>query len=141
MHLHAFQKCSRNWGKRLFNSLCPSAWNNSALIGRIFIKFGVLVFFEILSKIFKFNQNRTRITGTLHFRSRSVLLRMKNISDKPFRDILDTHFVFNKFFFENRSIYEKCGKILQSGTGHRLQYGACALHAKYLRLQTHTHSM
>ena len=33
---------------------------------------------------------------------------------------------------------KKCGKILYSGEGHRLQYGACALHAGYLRLQTHT---
>ena len=28
-----------------------------------------------------------------------------------------------------------------SGAGHRWQYGACALHAGYLRLQTHTHNM
>jgi len=29
-----------------------------------------------------------------------------------------------------------CGTILYSGAGHGWQYGACALHAGYLRLQT-----
>jgi hypothetical protein len=29
----------------------------------------------------------------------------------------------------------KCGKILYSRAGHRLQYGACAVHAGYLRLR------
>ena len=31
-----------------------------------------------------------------------------------------------------------CGKILYSRTDHRCQYGACALHFGYLRLQTHS---
>jgi hypothetical protein len=31
-----------------------------------------------------------------------------------------------------------CGKILQSEACHRRQYGAYALHAGYLRLQTHS---
>jgi hypothetical protein len=32
-------------------------------------------------------------------------------------------------------------RILYSGAGHRWQYGACALHAGYLRLQAHTQNM
>jgi hypothetical protein len=32
-------------------------------------------------------------------------------------------------------------KILRSWTGKRWKYGACALHAGYLRLQTHTQSI
>jgi hypothetical protein len=39
------------------------------------------------------------------------------------------------------SFMRKCGKILKSGAGHRGQYGACALHVVYLRLQTHTHNV
>jgi len=43
------------------------------------------------------------------------------------------------FFFENRAVYEimwkKCCR-----TGDRWQYGACALHAGYLRLQIHTNT-
>jgi len=35
----------------------------------------------------------------------------------------------------------QCGKICQSRRARRWQYGACALHAGYLRLQTHTHNM
>jgi hypothetical protein len=36
----------------------------------------------------------------------------------------------------------KCGKkILWIRTGHRLQYGVCALHARYLNLQTHIQNM
>jgi hypothetical protein len=36
-------------------SICPSTWNNSAPTGRIFIKFGILVFFENLLRALKFN--------------------------------------------------------------------------------------
>jgi hypothetical protein len=35
----------------------------------------------------------------------------------------------------------KRGTILQSEAGYRWQYGACALHAGYLRLQIHTHRL
>jgi len=33
------------------------------------------------------------------------------------------------------------GKILQSQAGHKWQYGACTLHAGYLRLLTHAYNM
>jgi hypothetical protein len=39
---------------------------------------------------------------------------------------------------ENRAVYEKMWKMLFSRTGHRRQYGAYALYAGYLRLQTHS---
>jgi len=42
-----------------------SAWN-SAPTGRIFVKFVICVFFENLSRKFKFHENRKGITGTLH---------------------------------------------------------------------------
>ena len=73
--------------------------------------------------------------------SRSVLLRMRNVSDKSCRENQNTHFVFSNSFSENRAVYEIMGKILQSGAGHKWQYGACALHAGYLRLHTHTQNM
>jgi hypothetical protein len=44
----------------------PSAWNNSAPTGRIFMTFDIYGFFENLSRAFTFNYNRTRIKGTLH---------------------------------------------------------------------------
>jgi len=46
-------------------SVRPSAWN-SAPSGRIFTKFDMVVFWENMSRKFKFHLNLTRITGTLH---------------------------------------------------------------------------
>ena len=46
-------------------SFCPSAWNSSPLTERIFMKFGILAFFENLWRKFKLGYNLTRITGTL----------------------------------------------------------------------------
>jgi hypothetical protein len=70
-------------------SICPSAWNNSPKIRRIFIKFRISIFFESLSRKFTFFKNLTRITRTVHEDmctvvtiSRSVLLRMRNVSDR-----------------------------------------------------------
>jgi hypothetical protein len=71
---------SQNYVKRLLassllyvclsvrSSVCPSAWENSNLIGRIFIEFDTGVFFANLSRKFdrKFNYNLTRITVVLH---------------------------------------------------------------------------
>jgi hypothetical protein len=50
---------------------------------------------------------------------RSVLRRMRKVSDKRCRENQNTHFVFSNFFFENCAVYEICGKILQSRAGHR----------------------
>ena len=51
-----------------FMSVClsvrPSAWNNSSLTGRKFMKFDVWWYFENLSRKFKFLLNLTSITGT-----------------------------------------------------------------------------
>jgi len=35
--------------------VCPTAWNNSAPIGWIFMKFDIYGFFESLSRIFEFD--------------------------------------------------------------------------------------
>jgi hypothetical protein len=61
----------------------------------------------------KFNSNRTNINGGLFdvqyifsMVARSVLLRMKNISDKIGREPRNTHFMFDALFFLNRAVYE-----------------------------------
>jgi len=61
----------------------------------------------------------TRITGTLHedqytflIISRSVLLKMRNVSDKCFRANKNTHFVFNNYYFFNVAFVKKRGKTL-----------------------------
>ena len=38
--------------------------------------------------------------------SRSFLLRMRNVSDKSYRENQNPHFVFSNIFFENRAFYE-----------------------------------
>ena len=131
-----------------------SVWNNAAPTGRIFMKFENLrIFFssKSRSRISKFLQNLTRITGTLHADRypfliifRSVLLKMKTVSDKSCRENQNTHFVFSNPFskivpfiiWKKKYIY-----IFYSRTGHRLRYGACAFYTGYLRLQKHTQNM
>jgi len=57
-----------------------------------------------------------------------------------FRENQNIHFVFTKFFFpENRAVYKIIWKknIVERGRPQM----ACAMHAGYLRLQTHTHNM
>jgi hypothetical protein len=43
--------------------------------------------------------------------SRSVLLRIRNLSDKSCTENRNTHFMFSNFFFsENRAVYEMAWK-------------------------------
>jgi len=100
-------------------SVRPSAWNNSAPTGRIFIKFDIRGFFENLLRNFKFHENRKRVKGTLHedrytflIISRSLLLRMRNVSDKSCRENQNTNFVFSNGFSKIAPFMRKCGKIL-----------------------------
>ena len=64
------------------------------------MKVDIWGFFENLSRKFKFIYNLTRITGTLHedrytflITSRSILLRMRNVSDENFRENQNPHFM------------------------------------------------
>ena len=60
--------------------------------------------------------------------SRSVLLRMRNVSDESCRENQNTHFMFNKFFFfENRAVFEinvekygTVGQATEDNTAHAL---------------------
>jgi len=72
------------------------------------------IFPQNLSGKVKFDENLTRITGTLHEElryiffviSRWIILRMRNVSDKSCRENQNTHFVFSNFFPQNRAVYE-----------------------------------
>ena len=62
------------------------------------MKFGICVFFEIMSSKFKFFKNLTRITGTRHENPstfliipRSILLRVGNVSEKQAVDKIKPH--------------------------------------------------
>jgi hypothetical protein len=113
-----FKANSQNCEKQPFASSCLSAWNNSPPTGRSFMKFCIWVFFENLSRKFKFHSNLSRITDTLHevlctfvIISRSVLLRMRNISDKSCRENQSTHFMFSNLFFRKSCrLWDNVGK-------------------------------
>jgi len=49
--------------------------------------------------------------------------------------------MFNFLFPKVVPFMRKCEKILYSRVGRRLKYGRCALHAGYLKLQTHAQNM
>jgi hypothetical protein len=90
----------------------------------------------------------TITTGTLHEdqhtllnTSRSILLRMRNVSDKSSRENQNTHFVLNNLFPKIVPFVCKWGKTFQCERSHTWQYGTCAFHAGYLRLHTHTQNM
>ena len=46
--------------------------------------------------------------------------------------------MFNNFFPENRAVYEIMWKNMVEPDRQQMEYGACALLAASLRLQTHT---
>jgi len=110
------------------------------------MKFDIWIFFENLSRKFRFHYNRTRITGTLRedqyaslIISCSFLPIMRNISNKSCRENQNEHFMFSNFFFLKLChFWDIVEKYCRVGPGHRWQCGKCALHAGYLRLQTCT---
>ena len=72
------------------------------------------------------SDNRTRKKGTLHedrctflIISRSFLLRMRNVSDKLYREHQNTHFVFSNllliFFFKTYRLWDKVKKYCRAG--------------------------
>jgi hypothetical protein len=107
-----WQGRSQDREKRLLiSSRAPSAWNNSAPAARNFVKFDIPVFFEQRSKKFKFHYNLRRITGTLLEEqytfliiSRSILPRLRNVSDKSNTEIQNTHLIFKNFFSKNQAV-------------------------------------
>jgi hypothetical protein len=93
-------------------SVCPSAWNISA---PLFMKLYICVFFEDLSRKFKFLKKCDRNNGTLHEADqykfviicRSFLRKMRSVSDESCRENQDAHFLFSYFFsLENRAVYK-----------------------------------
>jgi len=81
-------------------SVCLYVWNNSAPTGRIFMKFGIWLFLENLSRKLKYHYNVTRIKGTLHENfstfmtiSRLIPFRMRNFSEKNCRENQSTVYV------------------------------------------------
>ena len=77
------------------------------------MKLDIWAFFENLSRKFKFHENLTRITGTVHedvctfmIISHSVPLRMRNVSEKGVENI--NIWILSSIIFspENSTLYE-----------------------------------
>ena len=95
-------------GDYLLSHAGLSAWNNSAATARIFTKFDTRVLFENLSRKFKFRENLTRQTRTIHYGqytvliiSRSIFLRMTNVKQKKIVEIIKTHILCSVTSFRN----------------------------------------
>jgi hypothetical protein len=79
-------------------SVRPSAWNDPAPSGRIFMKFCLKIFRKSIERI-QVSLELTRITGTLHEDLRTftavsrLIVRMRNVLNKGCRENQKTHFV------------------------------------------------
>jgi hypothetical protein len=123
------------------------AWNYSPATGQISTKLDIWVF---VSKIcpansikLKHDKNNAYFTRTPIYDFRHISLTSSQNKKCPIQklQIKPWHtFCVQHLFSENRVVYAIMW-ILYSRTGHRWQYGACVLHAGYLRLQTHTQNM
>jgi hypothetical protein len=116
----------------------PPAWNISVPTGQIFIKFSIWAFFKNQPRKFKLHYNLTLIMGTLHedqyifmIIAHSVLLRIKNVSDKSCRGNQDTHFMFNNFLSEIRTTYKIMWKNSALLNSCRWQGDSCTLHMSF----------
>jgi hypothetical protein len=110
-------------------SVLQSAWNSSAPTGRIFIKFYIWYFFENLQKKIqvslksdKNNGHFTWIPINILMISRSVLLRMRNVSDKNCRENQNAHFAFSKLFYRLWVNVEKYGRTKQATDGNMAHF-------------------
>jgi hypothetical protein len=125
----AFREVAKSY-EAFFKFVLQPAWNNSTLNGRIFMKFDIWGVFENLSGKFNFQYGLIRITGALLgdlcdyvIVSRSVLFRMKNVSDESFRENKNTHFMFNNPPPpENRGLWDNVEKHRTAGqaTDHNI---------------------
>jgi hypothetical protein len=134
-------------------SLRPSAWNNSAVTGQIFMKFDVSLSFENLLRNFKIHSNLTRITWTLYEENKYLYILYKYIYLYIARSIpprmimqkcvdnIKIHISCSITFSQKSCTLldnaEKYCRIRQATDDNTTQ---AQLHAGYLRLQTHTHN-
>ena len=80
----------------------------------------IWVFLENLLGNFKFHLNGTRTTSALHKQqytfmiiSRSLLLRLRNFSDKSCRENRNTHFIFGNFFLELCRLWSNVKNVVE----------------------------
>ena len=144
-----FSARSQNYERRLLASSCLSvrAWKNNAPTRMASIPFYSWVLFENLSRKFKFHQNLTRITITLHTdqctgMSCALLFRIMNVSGNYWENKKKRHFTFGAFLSENHAVlWENVG---QYGTAELATDDNVIRHMRFscwIALQTYTQNM
>ena len=86
-----------------------------------------------LSRKFKFHSNLTQVTDTCW-----ILLRVRNLPDNSCTENNNTHSIFRNYIPKIVAFRGQYGKILwyRHSRAQMTMYGACALHAGEIRLQT-----
>ena len=138
----SFQAHSQNFEKRLLTSsfllsVCASVCVEQ--LGSHGTDFHEILYLSVsknLSRKFKFHWFLTRITRTLHedqytylIISRSVLSRVKNVSDSRCREHQNTHFMFNNFFLKPCRLWDNVEKYCRAGlaTDDNMAHANCLL--------------
>ena len=135
-----FRNVRKIFDKRLISfvvcacpSAPPSAWNSTAPHWTVFDEIWYLGIFRKCSEKFSFH---TRIAGTWHEDrykfltiSRSVLLRMRNVSDKSCTENQNTHFVFSNVFSKMYRLWDNVEKYCRGGqaTYDNMPHAHCML--------------
>jgi hypothetical protein len=128
--------CPSSGAYKLLLSAYPSGRNNSAPTAQSLIKYGTAGLLKNLSRKFKFHFNLRRITGTLQedkvifiVISRSVLLRVRNVSDRSYRENQNTNFMSNNFFSKIVGFLGIVEKFFRAGqaTDHNTAHAHCLL--------------
>jgi len=144
------QNCKSDWKLRHVCpsiSVRPSAKNNSAPIGRIFMNIWHLRIFRKSIENIQFSLKWDKHRGYFTWRpiyifivSRSFLLRMRNVPHKVVKKIKTHHFAFNNFFKKRKCrLWENVVKYCRAGqaTDDNMAHAHCMLDT-YGYKNTHT---
>ena len=129
------QAFSQNFEKQLLASSCLSVClHGTTQLQLDWFSWNLIwVFFQNLSRKFKFHLNLTWLSGTLNWNVCIFLMScsnphtMRNVSDISCREYQNTHFMFNNLSPRIVLLMRSCKSY---GTAYRWQYGAalCMLH-------------
>jgi hypothetical protein len=117
--------------------VCPSAWNNSAPTGRIFMKFDIWVFRTSVEKI-QVSLKSEKLNGCFTWRpiyiliiTCSFVLRMRSVSDKRCRENQNTlcpyFFLLRKSYrlWDNVEKFGTAGQALDENTARLMRVACC----------------
>jgi len=115
-------------------SALPSAKNNSAYTGRIFMKFCISIFFVNLSRKFNFSLKSGKNKGTSSedkctflIMFRSFLLRMKKVWDESCRENPNTILCSVRFFRQLRPLWNETSCRARQATDDNMAPVHCTL--------------